>query len=89
MNPIIKAALRDANVLRAAFGMPPLRSLPKGNLHQLNSCPIANALDATEVCPTDFQKNVDGFIISLRTPRSIARFIKAFDNGQYSRLVVK
>jgi hypothetical protein len=92
LKSIIKAALRDVNVLRAAFGMKPLRSIPKGFIGVGDSCPIANALGATSVGQNTFRKNVvdgvgNGSQAVFQMPRTIERFITAFDNQRYPRLI--
>jgi hypothetical protein len=87
MHPIIKDALRDVNVLRLAFGMTALRSLPKGQLQMFDSCPIANALEATNVDGVNFRKDIGGLKLNFQTPKTIARFIAAFDRKRFPRFI--
>ena len=91
-NRTIAAALVELNVIRALYDMPKLQTMPKGEIQEPFSCPVANGLEGTDVAEGLGGVSVSSEQIgvgdrSFNTPPAIARFVDAFDNRRYPHLV--
>lgn len=86
---IIAAALGELNVIRALLGMEKLKRMPKGEVFDGSSCPVANGFGkglSAEVDEIRISVYHDDQSIRFSTPPAIARFVKAFDSGRIPQL---
>lgn len=96
---IAQSALSTVNKARVAIGLARLRSLPKGDVCQATTCPLAIALDAhvDEICASfktkkaaktvamSWGEKAVGHLVLL--PDNLAHFVNSFDNGDLPELV--
>lgn len=78
----VEETLRWCNARRKEKGMEPLDKLPKGLRGKGESCPCG-AATGLFVSYTYFNKmGINGSMESLKLPRSVRRFVGAFDSGR-------
>jgi hypothetical protein len=93
--PLPDRALTYVNGLRRELGRKPLQKLPKGEIGEAESCPIANALPGVVEVDVDciqfYEPDPDGLLGNSpgkkrKPPRHVRQFIEEFDSGTYPEL---
>ena len=93
MNKLERAALRDVNRIRKAEGRKPLKRLPKGDVNEEYSCPIARGLNHGKVGIGQYveipARKLAAYLaaglklgeetVQLEMPKSFDKFVEWFD----------
>lgn len=82
------AALIEINMIRAAYGVAPLVTIPRGRCSDTQRCPLYHALaDCGVTAVNPFSYVIHDHAIAL--PRILLTFMRAVDYGRFPELTLR